>query len=1436
MNAVLEQINSIGKAFVEFAVPMLAQSSALIVILLLVDLALRKKVKAVFRYCIWMLVLLKLILPTSLSSPLSLGYWFGDKLAYVAESRTTAAPEAEVVEPALVDMLPIIEPVPIEESRSAPAVLPMMPDVETSVTEPVGPPVTWQGIVFLVWLAVVIALGLLLLQRAMFVRGLVAQAREANSLMNGALEYCCKCMGVKRKIGLKVSANAASPAVCGLFRPVILLPHKLAPSLGSSGVQTVLLHELAHIRRGDLWVNLVQTVLQIMYFYNPLLWLANCVIRRVREQAIDETVLVAMGEKAQQYPQTLVNVAKLAFKRPALSLRLIGVVESKSALAGRIKHILNRPMPKTAKLGILGLIAVIVVGCALLPMARKEPHIPPTSTIDASGRIVDKIDYAFVNDPAVIGTWKSVDFVRAIEDFESGVKHWPGDLYLKQMFIFEDGRTGGPWTWTKGLIIHPGDKTAARYHIKEIDGSTYMFFEWKSGDYTIRHMKPRYYVLKKVEKRISPEAAGPAIEPTDAKYVATLSNGVTVELVGVCEHPSEGKKWWRPNGIELSKEIRVKKAGIVAARGKAFAFVAKVNGPEDMTFKWGEIDGSYGGASLEVVDTQGQAISDMKSQKVHIDEKLTTTSIRMGVATGTWETKAEHNGKGIMSTGVNRGGIAFSAAYESDEGIKINVSDDFLKLDHRIIAIDVEGKIHPADSQPWVSAGKIRQTTPCFEKLSLNQIKQFKFQTRPYQWVTFKNVSLRPGNKTDVQVEVEGAGRRDIEEVVKNAMTTISTCAESDPRVSKSLESLKGLDENAVVNEVAKFLDSGKNTVRRSAIFILWRGSFKSIEPAAGRLQRLCSHEEEYTRGMAALALGAGKVESSFDTLCDMTLNDSSAYARRCAAYALGLMGNPDAKPVLEKALKDSDFNVRNNAEAALTMISQAAEQSTNAENLTVEAEETSKASIGAIDVAIKDFKIRAYEAGGLYVVTVAIQNNSNVTAPAFRLNFYRGDPADNLNQHGKPHTGSHGAGPIKPGNLWSECSSPFALGEGLNEISVVLDIDNTIAEADETNNTAKMKILVKDGRIVEESVSYSPQKGIGRSEVKTDVEVVGEGDKYNLMARGGKGRVEALDPNAANLIRRYLHALAKSDWKTALSMCSISVMDKAQQYPTPESFFNTVVPVKEILNKLHDPTIGYGTRPPKYFAYVFDVIISRPDMPRNVSWQWKARKLEGRANWEIDFPAIPFEIWLANAKQVIIRAIKEREQLIKEMGPRLKGVRTLLTVKREEFVVGEPIYFRLRLINQGDSILSYDCQQVAVNNSMTIEGPDGKKVKYTAELFQTLGGPVLLKPGETKTLFDQFDITKQYDIKQPGQYRVQFNGNGLWVDVGKEDTSDLYDPTSFKYNPGILPSNVVIITIHSGIKQETLDVGKDGVEGEKAVSQTNTEDNPAGQVEGERH
>ncbi len=246
---------------------------------------------------------------------------------------------------------------------------------------------------------------------------------------------------------------------------MILIPQNLASRLHGAELQAVLFHELAHVKRGDLWINLIQTLLQIVYFYNPLLWLANAIIRRIREQAVDETVLVAMGEAAPQYPDTLINVAKLAFaRRPALSLRLIGVVESKSALTSRIKHILNRPLPKTAKLGLLGLSVVLVIAAVLLPMARAAEESAGVDNrgpldiqlvgvcpdggdelYDANGK---KLDMVLGPLGGGEGPWKAEEFRR---DFILQVPRFEGQL----LFVpFASLRPAGMGTdLGKGLIL-----------------------------------------------------------------------------------------------------------------------------------------------------------------------------------------------------------------------------------------------------------------------------------------------------------------------------------------------------------------------------------------------------------------------------------------------------------------------------------------------------------------------------------------------------------------------------------------------------------------------------------------------------------------------------------------------------------------------------------------------------------------------------------------------------------------------------------------------------------------------------------------------------------------------------------------------------------------------------------------------------------------------
>jgi hypothetical protein len=173
----------------------------------------------------------------------------------------------------------------------------------------------------------------------------------------------------------------------------------------------------------------------------------------------------------------------------------------------------------------------------------------------------------------------------------------------------------------------------------------------------------------------------------------------------------------------------------------------------------------------------------------------------------------------------------------------------------------------------------------------------------------------------------------ELTKIVKNAVETISTCAETDPRIKNATESLAGLDCNLVVTEICKYLDSDTDTIRRSTIYILWRGGLPDISAAEAKLIDLCSHEENLTRGMAALTLSSIKTQASFEAIKKM-IEESDGYARRCAVYALGLYDDPAAIPLVEKALQDEDPMVKANAQAAMTLLKKSESQNASPEKI----------------------------------------------------------------------------------------------------------------------------------------------------------------------------------------------------------------------------------------------------------------------------------------------------------------------------------------------------------------------------------------------------------------------------------------------------------------------------------------------------------------------
>ncbi len=101
---------------------------------------------------------------------------------------------------------------------------------------------------------------------------------------------------ISRRVVLLESCLAEVPVVIGYLRPVILLPVGLLAGLPAAQVEALLLHELAHIRRHDYLVNLVQMFVEGLLFYHPAVWWMSAVIRAERENCCDDVVVATQGD------------------------------------------------------------------------------------------------------------------------------------------------------------------------------------------------------------------------------------------------------------------------------------------------------------------------------------------------------------------------------------------------------------------------------------------------------------------------------------------------------------------------------------------------------------------------------------------------------------------------------------------------------------------------------------------------------------------------------------------------------------------------------------------------------------------------------------------------------------------------------------------------------------------------------------------------------------------------------------------------------------------------------------------------------------------------------------------------------------------------------------------------------------------------------------
>lgn len=312
------------------------------------------------------------------------------------------------------------------------------------------------------------------------------------------LESCKKQMKIHKKISLIKTQKIKMPALFGYFNPKILLPENILEILPLDKLRYVFLHELAHLKRKDILINWIISILRLVHWFNPIIQYGLRKMAEDMEVCCDSLALsYTKDDEVKEYGLTIINLMDSVsfanrFSKANTLLGTTSIVNNKSEVRRRIVMIklFNK---KAYKFSVLALVVLMIAGGVALTDAKASPF-NKSKAIN-----IDKIDLAFVNDSQIVGKWKSVDFVNKIEDYKVNSKDFNGSLFIKELSFTSDGKVPhAAFTWTKDHILNPVDKTDSKYVIKDIEGSTYLFFEWKSGDYTIRGMKPKYYVMKKI--------------------------------------------------------------------------------------------------------------------------------------------------------------------------------------------------------------------------------------------------------------------------------------------------------------------------------------------------------------------------------------------------------------------------------------------------------------------------------------------------------------------------------------------------------------------------------------------------------------------------------------------------------------------------------------------------------------------------------------------------------------------------------------------------------------------------------------------------------------------------------------------------------------------------------------------------------------------------
>lgn len=211
--------------------------------------------------------------------------------------------------------------------------------------------------------------------------------------------------GLTQKVRLLESALIKLPMVIGYLKPVVLLPLGAINGVPAEQMEAILAHELAHIRRRDYLVNLIQSLLEVIFFYHPVVWWLSKNIRVERENICDDIAITLTGN-TMEFAKALTNIQEINLTAPRLATGLSG--KSQNSLLNRIRRITGKPRLHSSFTegfiaAIILLISLIGLSAAAMITYPVDKTVEMNLSYDETSNILPGFSY-FTNEHSIPDT------------------------------------------------------------------------------------------------------------------------------------------------------------------------------------------------------------------------------------------------------------------------------------------------------------------------------------------------------------------------------------------------------------------------------------------------------------------------------------------------------------------------------------------------------------------------------------------------------------------------------------------------------------------------------------------------------------------------------------------------------------------------------------------------------------------------------------------------------------------------------------------------------------------------------------------------------------------------------------------------------------------------------------------------------------------------